>query len=345
MLDARATLVWALTTLVVASSTRNPLYVILVLLCAMVLEEVPGHTRGSRGTPSSVRFALVAVPLAAVFSALTVRFGDTVLLVLPDWLPVLGGIVTAEAFVSGAINGLTLTAIFSAFNAFNRATSVRDVVRLAPRAFHETGVVISIALTFIPQTVRSLGRIREAQAVRGHRVRRLRDWLPIFVPLLISGLERAMGLAEAMVARGYGATSERRHSARTQGALVLGLLLVLAGWLGYLIFPAWRVLALAALLGGVAITLALVWTLGRSVPHTTLHEQRFTWRDGLVLGGCALALAVYVAPLPLGGKEGLAYTAYPRISLPQFDPMIGLATLGLVAPGLASLLSGAAQRD
>ena len=36
-------------------------------------------------------------------------------------------------------------------------------------------------------------RIREAQAVRGHRVQGIRDWLPIVVPLLVSGLERAMG--------------------------------------------------------------------------------------------------------------------------------------------------------
>jgi energy-coupling factor transport system permease protein len=345
MLDPRASLIWALTVLAVASSTRNPLYVVLMLLCAMVVERAPtpGRRHPTRGSPASLRFALVAIPLAALFSALTVRFGDTVVLTLPDWLPVLGGPVTAEALVSGAINGLTLTAIFTAFSAFNRATAARDLVRLAPRAFHETGVVISIALTFIPQTSRSLRRIREAQAVRGHRVRRLRDWLPIFVPLLISGLERAMGLAEAMVARGYGATSERRHSAGTQAALVLGLLLVLAGWLAYLFFPAWRALALAALLSGAAVTIALIWLLGRAVPHTTLHERRLTWRDGLALAGCALALAAFLAPLPLAGKESLAYAAYPRVSLPGFDPLIGLATLGLAAPGLAMLLGGAAH--
>ena len=125
--------------------------------------------------------------------------GDTVLLHLPDWLPLLGGPVTLESLAYGATNGLTLTVIFGGFAVLNRVTPVRDLVQFAPRAFHEAGVVLSIAFTFIPQTTRSLARIREAQAVRGHRARGLRDWLPIVVPLLVSGLERSVGLAEAMV--------------------------------------------------------------------------------------------------------------------------------------------------
>jgi len=344
MLDARAGLIWSLTVLVVASSTRNPLYVMLMLLCAMVVERASAPAR-SRGWPASLRFALVAIPLAALFSGLTVRFGDTPIVALPEWIPVIGGPVTAEALASGAINGLILTTIFTAFAAFNQATPARDLVRLAPRAFHQTGVVMSIALTFVPQTTRSLRRIREAQAVRGHRVKRLRDWLPIFVPLLVSGLERAMGLAEAMVARGYGATSDRRHPVRTQLTLALGLLLVFAGWLAYLFFPALRPFAIAAAIAGAAITLILIWAIGRSVPHTNLRKRRWTLRDTSAVLGCALTLAFYLAPLPLAGRGTLAYAPYPRLSLPPFEPVIGLATLGLLGPGLAALLMGAPDGD
>jgi len=208
MLDARGWLLWALVALVAASSTRNPLYVVLLLLIAMIVGGVCAGDRDRRAIMSPLRFAVVAIPLAALFNGLTAHLGDTVLFHLPDWLPLVGGSVTLEALIFGAMNGLTLTTIFSGFTTFNRVTPLRDLVRLTPRAFHEAGVVLSIALTFIPQTTRSLNRIREAQAVRGHRVRGLRDWLPIVVPFLISGLERSMGLAEAMVSRGYGAISD-----------------------------------------------------------------------------------------------------------------------------------------
>jgi len=159
MLDARAWLLWALTVLVTASSTRNPLYVVLLLLITMVAGVACAPTLDRRGALLPLRFAAVAIPMAALFNGLTAHLGDTVLFRLPDGLPLLGGPVTLEALVFGAMNGLTLTAIFGGFTVFNRVTPARDLVRLTPRAFHEAGVVLSIALTFIPQTTRSLARI------------------------------------------------------------------------------------------------------------------------------------------------------------------------------------------
>ena len=85
---------------------------------------------------------------------------------------------------------------------------------MAPRAFYDLGVVVLIALTYVPQTMQQWQRIREAQAIRGHRWRGVRDWQPLVIPLFIGGLERAMALAEAMVARGYGATARRQQNSR-----------------------------------------------------------------------------------------------------------------------------------
>jgi energy-coupling factor transport system permease protein len=341
MLDARAWLLWALVVLVTASSTRNPLYVVLVLLIAAAVELActPRHRSESArraALPSSFRFGAVAVPLAALFNGLTVHFGETVLFHLPAWLPLLGGAVTLEAFAYGAINGLTLMAIFSGFSTFNRVTPARDLVRLTPRAFHETGVVLSIALTFVPQMTRSLGRIREAQAVRGHRVRGLRDWLPIFVPLLISGLERALGLAEAMVARGYGAISDQAHSLRAQALLALGLLALLLGWLATLFLPQWRMAGIGGMIAGAGLIGGLLWRAGRSVAHTTYRARRWTVRESLAVLGCAVTLAVLLAPLPFVNRETLYYSSYPRLALPPFDPAIGLGLLGLLVPALAT---------
>ena len=336
MIDVRAWLLWALTVLLTASSTRNSLYAVLLLLIVAVVGITCAPAQGRRAPLSPLRFAAVAVPLAALFNGLTAHLGDTVLFRLPNWLPLLGGPVTLEALVFGATSGLLLTAIFGAFAVFNQATPVHGLVRLVPRAFHEAGVVLSIALTYIPQTTRSLARIREAQAVRGHRVRGLRDWLPILVPLLVSGLERSMGLAEAMVARGYGAVSDRAQPLRTQGLLAMGLLALLGGWLAWLFLPSWKGIALGGMVVGAVLIASVLWLAGRVAPRTTYRTHRWTARDTLVVLGCGLTLAVVLLPLGLADRGTLAYAPYPRLTLPPFDPFIGLGLLGLLVPAVVT---------
>lgn len=344
MLDARVWFLWALTTLVAASSTRNPLYIIVLLLIASIVGLTCASDQGQRAPLSPLRFAALAVPLSTLLNWLTVHIGDTVLLRLPDWLPLLGGPMTLEALVFGATNGLTLTAIFSSFAVFNQVTPVRDLVQLTPRAFHEAGVVLSIALTFIPQTTRSLKRIREAQAVRGHRVRGLRDMLPIVVPLLVSGLERSIGLAEAMVARGYGAVSDRAQPLRTRGVLLLGLLSLLGGWLAFLLLPSWREVAVGAMIGGAMLILGVIWLSGRAVSHTAYRKRHWTTRDTFAILGCGLALGVFLLPLPLIDRNTLYYSPYPRLKVPRFDPFIGLGLLGLLVPAMISTPSTLQRR-
>lgn len=336
MLDVRVWLLWTLTVLVTASSARNPLYVVILLLVTTGVGIACASDRNQQAPLSSLRsaglrFAAVAVPFSVLFNGLMAHFGDTALFYLPEWLPLLGGAVTLEALVFGVTNGLVLTIIFSGFAVFNQVAPVRDLMRLLPRAFHEISVVLSIALTFIPQTTRSLERIREAQAVRGHRVRGLRDWLPIFVPLLVSGLERSMGLAEAMVARGYGAVSDQGQPLRRQGLLALGLLALLWGWLVRLYLPSWKVVAWGAMIGGTALIVGVLWLAGRNVSHTAYRARRWIARDTLVALGCGLTLAI-----ALMQREALYYSPYPRLSLPAFDPFIGLGLLGLLAPAFAS---------
>lgn len=331
MLDPRAWLLWAVTMLVTASTTRNPLYTAIMLLVAMVVGATCATDERQPAPLSPLQFGIMAVPLSALFNGLTVHFGETVLFILPDWLPLLGGAVTLEAIIFGAINGLALTVIFSSFSIFNAVTPVRDLIKLTPRAFHEAGVVLSIALTFIPQTARSLQRIREAQAVRGHRVRGLRDWLPVVIPLLTSGLERSMGLAEAMVARGYGATSDKGHSLRRQGLLALGLLVLLAGWLTYLFRPAEQIVGIAAMIAGASLIGGVVWMTGRSVSHTVYRPRHWTYYDTAATVGCGLTLAIAVTC-----RETLYYSPYPRLTAPLFNPLVGFGLLGLAVPALIS---------
>jgi len=72
----------------------------------------------------------------------------------------------------------------------NDVISPMNFVRLTPRFLRQAGLVVSIMLAFVPQTVRSFHQVREAQAIRGHRLRGVRDLTALLVPLMTDSLER-----------------------------------------------------------------------------------------------------------------------------------------------------------
>ncbi len=337
MVDVRAWLVWAGAVLVLASSCRNPIYALIALAIVMLCDASVTREGPRRGLPGAARFALLAVPLAAMLNTLISHLGDTVLVRLPSSWPVIGGVLTLESMVFGATNGLLLSLIYAAFALVSRATSVHDLVRLTPAALHEAGVVLSIAISFIPQTQRSLVRIREAQALRGHRLRGVRDWLPIVVPLLVSGLERSMGLAEAMVARGYGAVEARGRPVAVQVLSVIGLVGLIAGWLARSFSADARVWATLLMAAGVMALLAALRLAGRGVQRTRFRSAVWRGEETLVAAGAALAMVGILVPLPWVGRETLAYAAYPRLTPPPFDPLLALLLAGLLVPAALAI--------
>jgi len=338
--------VWLGSALVVVSTTRNPLYLVELLLIALV---VSFGIEGDAPAPwrPGPRFGLFLIGFSTLFNGLSSHFGRTVLLSLPSGLPLVGGPVTLEALVYGAINGLVLLTMLLLFVVFNQALPAHRMVRLVPRAFHEAGVVLSVAMTYLPATRRSLRQIREAQAVRGHQVRSWRDWLPLWMPLLVSGLERAFQLAEAMVARGFGAMADRALPLGVRAGLVGGLSALLTGQVLAAFYPSLRGAASLLLAAGVALLGLSLWWAGRRVPYTPYRSPGWGWREGVTLAGALLTLAVVVWPglgiacageqgglLLVGCRKARFYNPYPRFVLPPFDPLAGLALLGLLLPAL-----------
>lgn len=335
---AGAWLAWAGAILVVLSATRNPWYLALVLLWVAAVSRAARTVQtGAPPVPlSPLRFGLFVVAFAALFNALTVHFGDTVLFTLPAFIPFFGGPVTLEALVFGALNGLVLAGMFSAFTVLNRALPVRAMLRLVPRAFYPVAVVVSIAVTFVPVTLRQFRQIREAQAVRGHRMRGLQDWLPLLMPLLVGGLERALQLAEAITARGFAATEAASYGSGSRLAVIGGMALLLAGWLLRLVWG-WAGVGLAALLAGLGLVGGVVWQIGRRVPHTIYRPQPWTSRDWVVTVAAALAAAAFLFPASGPARDSVYYYPYPSLTLPALHWMLVAAGAGLLAP--AALLA------
>jgi energy-coupling factor transport system permease protein len=329
---------WLMATLVILSVTRNPLYLLLVLMCVLFVGLTLRHS--SLDTPRLISLWKLAgwiILLATVFNALTSHYGVTVLLTIPGKLPLISGRVTLEALVYGATNGLVLTGMLASFTVLNQALSVRDLISLIPRAFFPMAVVTSIAVTYLPTTLRQFQQIREAQAVRGHQMRTLRDWLPLLMPLLVGGLEHAMQLAEAMTARGFASTRlvSGGRQVYPRVFMFLGLVLLALGWITQL--GGAGVSGLAVILSGAIFILGGLWYLGRQSPRTTYHRRAWGWQDWLTLVVAAMVLSVCLFPIPGLSRQALYYDPYPALSMPLFNPWLGVAMLGLLIPGLLVL--------
>jgi energy-coupling factor transport system permease protein len=342
MINTWVWIAWLVTALIALSSTRNPLYLVLILLCLAIVNNAVSRSThlgndknsGARVPISPLRISVMLVVLSALFNAAISHYGETVLFHLPEWLPLIGGAITLEALIYGALNGLVLFGIFWTFMILNQALPSRRLLRLIPRAFYPVAVVTSIAITFVPATVRNYHQIREAQSIRGHRLRGLRDWLPLIMPLMVGGLERALALAEAMTARGFASAGKLGGQFWERTLLLLGTLLVLAGWILRLT-ERWFLLGNTMLIAGSVLIFGTLWILGRRSPRTTYARERWSLRDVIIILGMSLVLVFILIPLPFLDRLTLPYEVYPIISLPGFDPLFGVIIVALLLPTLS----------
>ena len=354
-MNTRTWIIWLLAALLIVGLTSNPLYLLLALLAA-TLVFLACRANDSLATAYRLFFlGGLALWLGyIIFSLVTVggARGRTELVQLPTYtLPALlggitlGGPITAEDLAWGALRGLRLWALLACFGTFNALIEHYRLLRLAPRSFFHAGLVVTIAISFVPQTLRAIGEISDAQRIRGHRLRGLRSYLPLVAPLLAGSLEKSIQLAEALDARGYGRTraADRRHG-QLQLLLIAGVLLLGAGLFGWLYYGAAAELPALGLggLGALLLGLALAG-LGRLVPRTTYRRERWRPRDTLVAGTAGLAAAGWVA-LWLGSAASLAYNPYPILALPAFEPLAGVCVALLAVPALVGPAPAREQR-
>jgi biotin transport system permease protein len=165
-----------------------------------------------------VVLGLVAARLPA---ALLVRQARAVLWWLVS-LFVLHAVVTDV--LTGALTVLRLMALVLAAAVVTATTRVTAMVAFVERVCSplrfvgvrpaRIGLVIAMALRFIPLISERADRIREAQAARGGSVRGLRGLTTTVVPLLVQVLQLAHTVSEALDARGADDVPMRRGGPR-----------------------------------------------------------------------------------------------------------------------------------
>ena len=193
-----------------------------------------------------------------------------------------------------------------------------------------------MAFAVLPKRPSAFRDIREAQMARGHRFRGARDLLPVVVPMLAGGLERAMTLAESLEARGFGAPA-RTGDVRPLWPSVGGAAgLALAANAAYLVAvgrPLWAlaVAALAAMLAAPAVVRAHRGI----VPRTRYRPLVWTRRDWFVLASAAVAAAATLG-VARADPAALAYEPYPSLTAPAASLPLLIGLLALLAPALVA---------
>ena len=235
-------LCWFAACLVTIGMVRHPLYLLIVVFIAVAVF-LAYRTVSPRQHLffGFVWFGLVFMFVSVVFNVFTSHYGETVIVRIPSSIPVIGGPLTAEAFVYGILFGLVFLSGMLVFALFNILVDINDVFRLIPRFMRQTGVVLSIAFGFIPQTIDAARDIREAQSMRGYsfkkQIKSISNVKALVLPIIIHGLERACVLAESMESRAYGSSGKvsvfrRRPNWQKQDFLVVGSAIILVATIG-----------------------------------------------------------------------------------------------------------------
>jgi energy-coupling factor transport system permease protein len=144
-------------------------------------------------------------------------------------VPVLGQLdVTSEELRNALFQGLRLTAVALAFAVY---ALLLDHDRLVQSAGFARRSVLAIALAtrLVPTLERDAAGLVEALRGRGVEVSGVRGRARLLSPLLAGSLERALNLAEAMEARGYGRPGATRALRPSWSAVDRAALVAAAG--------------------------------------------------------------------------------------------------------------------
>lgn len=114
---------------------------------------------------------------------------------------------------------LRFIVLVESFSVFFLTTSP-DHLGLALEQTHvpyEFVFAFTTAVRFVPvlaeeaQTIMDAQKARGLELERGNFLKRIRNYIPILIPLIVSAIRRSLELAEAMESRAWGATKDRTN--------------------------------------------------------------------------------------------------------------------------------------
>lgn len=345
-LHAGAWWLWAVGLAVAASRTTNPLLLgLLVGVAGYVVAARRTDAPWARSYGAFVKLGLFVIAVRIVFSvALGSPIPGTHTLFtlpevpMPDWADGIrvGGRVTGEQLLFALYDGAKLATLLICVGAANALANPARLLKSLPGALYEAGVAVVVAMTFAPNMVADVLRLRTARRLRGRSTGGVAAVAQIALPVLEGALERSVALAASMDARGYGRTAQVPPAVRrTTAVLTLGGLLgVCAGSYGLLAAEG-AGYAVPLMAAGLTAAAGGLWLGGRRSARSRYRPDRWGARAWLVAGsGAAVALLMIRAATvdPAALHPGVVPPTVPELPLwPALSVLIGLLP-AFVAP-------------
>jgi energy-coupling factor transport system permease protein len=130
-----------------------------------------------------------------------------------------GYVLTAIDIEFSAAMTLRFVVLVESFSVFFLTTSP-DHLGLALEQTHvpyEFSFAFTTAVRFVPvlaeeaQTIMDAQKARGLELEKGNLLKRIRNYVPVLIPLIVSAIRRSLELAEAMESRAWGATKKRTN--------------------------------------------------------------------------------------------------------------------------------------
>ena len=130
-----------------------------------------------------------------------------------------GYALTAIDIEFSAAMTLRFVVLVESFSVFFLTTSP-DHLGLALEQTHvpyEFSFAFTTAVRFVPvlaeeaQTIMDAQKARGLELEKGNLLKRIRNYVPVLIPLIVSAIRRSLELAEAMESRAWGATKKRTN--------------------------------------------------------------------------------------------------------------------------------------
>ncbi len=337
--------IWALGLAIAASRTTNPLLLGLILaVAAFVVAARKPVAPWSRSFSVFLKLGVLVVVIRLVFQVvLGAPIGNHVLVTLPqvplpDWLAALrlGGQITLESMVFAACDGFRLAVLLACVGAANSLASPSRLLKAMPAGLYEIGVAVVVAMTFAPQLVADLGRVRRARLLRGRPDRGIRGVAGSAMPVFEGALDRAVVLAAAMDSRGYGRTAAVPANVRrtTAGLVIGGLIGVCIGLFGLLDAGGLGPLGFVLLLIGLAAGIAGLWLGGKHAIRTRYRPDPWRLAEWVVMASGVIA-AASVFWVGIHNPQALQLSVTP-FAFPSFPFVAGIGIAIALLPAVVA---------
>lgn len=338
--------IWALGLGTAASRTTNPLLIgLLIGVAGYVVAARRTSAPWAKSYGAFVKLGLIVIGIRLVFAiVLGSPIPGTHVIVtlpevpLPDWAKGvrIGGRVTAEGLLFALYDGIRLAGLLICVGAANALASPARLLKSLPGALYEAGVAVVVAMTFAPNLITDVQRLRAARRLRGRPDRGIRGLLQVGLPVLEGALERSVALAAAMDARGFGRSAAVPAGVRraTTALTLGGLMGVCVGTYGLLTAQG-AAYGLPVLAAGLLAALGGLRLGGRRAVRTRYRPDRWGARAWAVAGsGIAVAgLMILASSYDVAALQpGVVPLVAPTLPLwPAAAVLIGLLP-AFVAP-------------